>query len=414
MLKSQHFDRRLMDWKFCNNLLLMIMAKHLKKEVLQAQSPFLVDKLKVLAESLANSSSKAEKRIAEHRTQKEEALNFRVAKANEVSGTEKELAAEIAALEKQRDELEAELKKVNISLAAARARFNKTKEERDQFDEASNQIITHLKSKEDELSKSVVSCKLEADVVQTWINFLEDTWCLRSTYMQLKDEQANGELETYGHHFVKLISHHLLACKEELGTSITRIKTFVDNINKINGRSEVQTSKEDKLLEESEPRMLLEEEYLETEEKIISTFSVVDNMRTLFYSEPANASRGDDAKVKQLFDAIEGMRVDFESIERPFLRHETLAKDEVMSSEERAEDPSHLSRTIESPKSKRTDSPKSRHADSPKSATAALEQLDPEAELAKLESEFGKVTRDYSSEEIGGWEFDELEQELKS
>lgn len=36
---------------------------------------------------------------------------------------------------------------VNTSLAAAVGRLNKTREERDQFDEASNQIVLHLKTK---------------------------------------------------------------------------------------------------------------------------------------------------------------------------------------------------------------------------------------------------------------------------
>uniref|UniRef100_A0A804R874 Uncharacterized protein n=1 Tax=Zea mays TaxID=4577 RepID=A0A804R874_MAIZE len=50
-----------------------------------------VDKLKVLSESLANSSAKAEKRIMENRLQKEESLIFRVTKTNEVSGIEKKI-----------------------------------------------------------------------------------------------------------------------------------------------------------------------------------------------------------------------------------------------------------------------------------------------------------------------------------
>ncbi|KAJ6727132.1 MYOSIN-11, partial [Salix purpurea] len=149
-----------------------------------------VDKLKVLSESLASSTSKAEKRILDHRSQKEEALEVRVAKADEANEKEKEIVAEISVLEKQRDELEAELKRVNISLAAVNARLRNAREERDQFDEANSQIVEHLKTKEDEVSKSIAACKVEADILTTWLNFLEDTWVLQRSYSEAKEKQV--------------------------------------------------------------------------------------------------------------------------------------------------------------------------------------------------------------------------------
>ncbi|KAJ8466749.1 hypothetical protein OPV22_029301 [Ensete ventricosum] len=384
-----------------------------------------VDKLKVLADSLANSSSKAEKRILDHRHQKEEALNFRVAKANEVSEVEKELLAEIAGLEKQRDELEVQLKKVNISLAAVVGRLNKTREERDQFDEASNQIVLHLKTKENELAKSVASCKAEADIVHVWINFLEDTWQLQSSYTDLKDRQISDELEKCGNCFLKLIKHHLSACKDELKPSIARISTFVENLKRLNDRSEVMQNSDDKISKESNPRKYVEEEYLATETKIVTAFSVVDHMKELFYADRENGSRRDDPDVKELFESIQKMRLDFESIERPFLEIEVPEKI-LMRSEDESEKGSPVVRISSPPKFKGVDSPKSsppvvqistspksRGVYSPKSSPRIGDEiLDPESEIAKLEMEFGKVGRDYSTDEIGGWEFDELEQEV--
>ncbi|KAG1339179.1 myosin-11 [Cocos nucifera] len=386
-----------------------------------------VDKLKVLEESLANSCSKAEKRILDQRYcmifylqfamsvttlymgpgvidmgdkqmhQKEEALNFRVAKAKEVSEMEKELVAEIAGLEKQRDELEAALKKVNISLSATVARLKKTREERDQFDEASNQIVVHLKAKEDELSRSVASCKVEADIVHTWINFLEDTWQLQSSYAELKEKQTKYE---------------------ELRPSINRIRTFVDNLKKFNESQGMTESTDSDISKESNPQKYLEEEYLEVETKIMTAFSVVDRMKELFYAGEGNATRKDDPEVKELFESVEKMRGEFESIERPILEVET-PKEKLTPSEERSQKgPSHTTQTSNSPKSKVVESPKStsnsksKGLESPKSSLATSEHLDPESELAKLELEFGRVSKDYSTDEIGGWEFDELEQEL--
>ncbi|KAJ0728234.1 hypothetical protein HanLR1_Chr07g0239301 [Helianthus annuus] len=101
-----------------------------------------------------------------------------------------ELAAEVAALEKQRNDLEAELKRVNISLTAANGRLQNVREERDQFYEANDQLVAHLKTKEDELVKSIGSCKKEVNVVNTWVSFLEDTWVLQRANTETNEKQV--------------------------------------------------------------------------------------------------------------------------------------------------------------------------------------------------------------------------------
>uniref|UniRef100_M4CLW6 Uncharacterized protein n=1 Tax=Brassica campestris TaxID=3711 RepID=M4CLW6_BRACM len=107
-----------------------------------------VDKLKVLSESLLSSTSKAEDRIVDHRSQKEEALSFRLSKTTEVSQQEKDVEAELKKLEILKDDLETELQRVNTSITSVRARLRNAREEREQFDNASNEILLHLKSKE--------------------------------------------------------------------------------------------------------------------------------------------------------------------------------------------------------------------------------------------------------------------------
>ncbi|KAJ8642303.1 hypothetical protein MRB53_018997 [Persea americana] len=363
-----------------------------------------VDKLKVLAESLANSTVKAEKRISDHRNQKEEALNFRLAKTNDVSEAEKELATEIAELDKKRDELEAELKKVNSSLTAARARLHNTKEEREQFDEASNQFLLHLKAKEDDLSRSVASGKVEADVVHIWINFLEDSWHSQSSYIEQKEKQTNHELKKYGNYFADLVTNHLSAYKEELGTFLSCIRKSVDHLKKFNeSRAEMESSPDSDL---SNQRKKLEEEYVEFEVKIITTFSVADNMKQLFYSQHGSNSRQDDPKVKELFDAIEQIKKEFECIERPTLEIETSSPKGEWPPEEKSHKGSNAIETIEIAQPDKEVSPKSASAVEDK-------YLDCEAEMATLESESGNTSKDYMPGDIGDWEFDALEQELK-
>ncbi|XP_020399755.1 uncharacterized protein [Zea mays] len=353
-----------------------------------------VDKLKVLSESLANSSAKAEKRIMENRLQKEESLIFRVTKTNEVSGIEKELVAEISGLEEQRNQLEAELKKVNTKLKVATVKLKKTREERDQFDEASNQIVLHLKTKEDELSRSIASCKVEASTVSAWINFLKDTWKLQSLFEELREKQANEELDRCGLCFAKLMKYHVSASMEELSTSIDRIKTFVDNLKIFGNRSVSAEDGANGPSKQSNPRRYLEEEYLQTEKKVVAAFSLVDSIRAIYSSNQdyykTSLCRRDDTEVKNLFTSIDNLRIEFESVPRPVLQIEI---------KEQAE------KKKRSPSLKVSASPSHSRSDSP--IAAQLRTRLP----SESESELAKFDQEYKADEISGWEFDDLEDE---
>ncbi|KAG9160830.1 hypothetical protein Leryth_008649 [Lithospermum erythrorhizon] len=375
--------------------------------------------MKVLSESLVNSVKKAQKRISDHRSQKEEALKFRVTKTNEVGDTEKEIEAEVSELEKQRDELEAQLKKVNISLAAAEARLHNVRDERDQFYEANDQIIALLKKKENELSRSISSCNAEAEVLSTWKNFLEDTWILQCSNSELQDKGINDELEKHEVYFVNLVTQLLSAYERDLRPSIHHIEKYVKNLKSLKEASGSDPPDS----QVSDTRKKLEEEYLDYEEKIITTFSVVDSMREQFLSQQGKVLRKDESKVQELFDNIEKLRQKFESFERPYLEIENPPQVSETSSNQNSPKASSLKSDSQEAenisKNEPTEQPDSSKAEVTVTPEAGKSEkpeqvLDPEAELAKLESEFGKVSSDYSAEEIGNWEFDELERELRA
>ncbi|MBA0675442.1 hypothetical protein Goari_016986, partial [Gossypium aridum] len=345
-----------------------------------------VDKLKVLSESLSNSTSKAEKRILEQRVQKEEAVSFRIAKANEVSQQEKELEAAIQELEKQKDELEAELKKVNASLIAARVRLRNAREEREHFDDASNQILLQLTSKEEEISRSIASCRVEADVVNAWIHFLEDTWFLQTTFHEQKEKQVNGELERYGEYFVNLVTHILSAYKEQLRPSLSRIRQLVESLSSSERSGETAKDESQKAPNQ---RRNLEEEYLNLESKFVSTFSVVGSMKTQIYSPNEGTYRKKDEKLKELFDDLESIREEFESMERPTLE---------------LENPILNSHSPSTPKSQK--SPWSR-------LKSSLNKKDQKKLKFELEQDEDEESLDYETDEIVEWEYDAFEKDLK-
>ncbi|XP_011094788.1 uncharacterized protein LOC105174392 [Sesamum indicum] len=291
---------------------------HLKKLIKNGDSPAAhnhkVDKLKILSESLASSASKAEKRMTDNRIQKEEALKFRVTKASEVSLLEKELTIEIKALERRKDELEEELKKVTTALTSSRARLHNAREERDQFDEASNQIIQHFKVKDDELSKSIASYRAEGTVCNTFVHFLENTWVFQSSCAKQKDKRVNDELERHREYVVTLATSLLAAYKDELEPALSSIRKLVENLKRSDGTS--ATEENDDAVNS---RTALEEQYQATANKVVTTLGVVESIKNQFSTQQVEDSRKSDGKVKELLDTLESIKAEFESIEKPTL-----------------------------------------------------------------------------------------------
>uniref|UniRef100_A0A7N0SX61 Uncharacterized protein n=1 Tax=Kalanchoe fedtschenkoi TaxID=63787 RepID=A0A7N0SX61_KALFE len=387
MSSAEDLKEALAQVQLCSKLEELLLKK---KSVSNGDSPQdhaqKLDKLKVLAESLASSTSKAEKRIWDHsRFQKEEALSFRMTKANEISQLEKDLAMEIAALENQKYMLEAELKKVNTSLASALARLRNAREEREQFDEASDQIVTLLKLKEDELSRSISVCREEANAVNTWIKFLDDTWVLQTSYTKQKEKQVNEELEKCGEYFVNLAIQLLSAFKDELGPSIIHLKELADNLHSLEG---------------GEQRRKLIDNYLDSEAKISTAFSVVDRMRDRFGSQSKDLYRKDGELVMELLEAVGKQRQDFESITRPQLTVDTESQSSgtpIKSAPQKG-----LFVNVDEDKG---DSSVPKPDDHSESHYIKVEVLTPQAKVTKIESRTGQIHRD-SAEDINDWEFD--------
>lgn len=307
-------------------------------------------------------------------------------------------------MEKQKDELEAELKKVNNSLNLARARIHNAREERENFDEASNQILIHLKAKEEELAKSITSCQAEADVVNSWINFLDATWVLQTTDTEQKKNQVNGDLERYGDHFVNLSAHLLSAYKEQLGPSVIRMKELVADLHSCRG-SEIAPIIKDEGSRAINHRKNLEEEFLELEAKILTITNAVDAMKKQFYTNYEGVYRKNDERVKELFSALENIREEFKSIQRPVLEAENPTQQSHSQSSDSPRD-GPLSSSRKTP-----ETPGKREEKGSGSPPVKRGNVVTQADLEKLGSDIGKDDEGDAAEDIGEWEFDEPEKE---
>ncbi|KAL1549482.1 paramyosin-like isoform X1 [Salvia divinorum] len=317
-MSKEHLNEALAHVRSCSRLTELLSRKKLIMQTGDslAEHKQKVSKLKVLSESLASSASQAETRILDNRLQKEEALKFRITKADEVLQIEKELNNEIKALQKKKDDLEEELKQVTAALSSAHFRLQNAKEERDQFDDASNQVMEHYNVRDDELAICIATYRAEAKVCNTFINFLESTSAFKSACLVKKKKRINDELVRHEEYFINWATGILEAFKDEMGPCLS---SFYEIVDKMKTLDEV-TSTEGKN-DSISSRKNLQKRYQTMETKMKLTFSVVERIKTQYSIHQSKDSS--DGNLKQELDALDKMKREFETIERPTLIPET-------------------------------------------------------------------------------------------
>ncbi|XP_076950019.1 uncharacterized protein LOC143622882 [Bidens hawaiensis] len=258
--------------------------------------------------------------------QKKEILTFCVARTSEVSQIEKDLEAEISAIEKQRDKLEAELREVKSTLVDAITRLQDAREQRLQFDEDNNDFFLNLKEKEDELSKAIVSFRAEADACNAFINFLESTWDFQSSFVNQRDKQVNDQLQNHEAYIVNVVSSFLTTYKDQLEPAIANLRKLLQSLK---GYQYV-IDPDEEFLQDTKQRVNIEQEYLDAEAKVVNIFNTVESIKEHFYSAVDDASRKDIEEINKLFSTIEKLERDFKINKRPTLRIE-IPTDEDLS-----------------------------------------------------------------------------------
>ncbi|KAK9714033.1 hypothetical protein RND81_06G067100 [Saponaria officinalis] len=168
----------------------------LNEETMESHE-YKVHKLKVLLQSITNTTMKTQKRISDYENRKNETQHYRQTKAIEVSLIEKDLIAEIKALEKQKDKLEFKLNKIKTSLSDANTRLHNVKEERDHFKEANNRIIQQLQMKEEQNLTHITSYRRKTNVITAWNKFIDDVWHIQ--YIIFKQFERNVRIEKVLH-----------------------------------------------------------------------------------------------------------------------------------------------------------------------------------------------------------------------
>ncbi|CAK9864507.1 unnamed protein product [Sphagnum jensenii] len=353
-----------------------------------------VEMLKGLTTTLKSVAADMETEIVENRQQKQEALDYRVTKAQEVTEIEKALATDIRDLTKRRDELEAELNEVKGSLAAATSRHINIQEEKEQFDEASGHIVAQLSIREDELTRSIAARKVEANTVDTWLSFLEDTWLLQTICGQEREMQTQTHLACYCN-LNELARVLVQACQSsKLLLDLCRENMQELGMEGVSG--DIITAKHK-----------IQDKYLDTESQVVSALKSISKLKTdvQAYHQLGKDEEADETIIKLtgIFEMVDKLRAEFEGRQRPLWDTEDHGPKIVGRSLSFVQDTLVHSSTASSQQLEESELPMVSRDTNP----SAEHGEDGGVVLAARE-----VITTSPPEEQEGWELDELDEEL--
>eukprot|EP00850_Spirogloea_muscicola_P010365 SM000060S19697 [mRNA] locus=s60:623982:629254:- [translate_table: standard] len=310
-----------------------------------------VDRLKQLATELADGAAKIKAKVSESRQQKSDAMAYRVTKSQEVSEVEKVATAEIESfnphvnlyevadvmiiademqtLEKRRAELEAELVAVTAAIAQATKRHVNIQEEKEQFDEASSNIVAHLTIQEEDGSRSMAAHTTEVNVLKMWQDFLEDTWKLQQSCIKEKEQETMAAIDCSRIRFFQIAASHLRYRQEELSQLLIKLKARHAQLDDLQvKREELQASgQEPGIVDVTSNRRRVEEKYVDLEGQLkralASLKKIKADVETYSASEPQESSVKElQHQVVEALAKADALCADFEGLPRPALQIE--------------------------------------------------------------------------------------------
>eukprot|EP00245_Coleochaete_scutata_P003826 TRINITY_DN1577_c0_g1_i1.p1 TRINITY_DN1577_c0_g1~~TRINITY_DN1577_c0_g1_i1.p1 ORF type:complete len:757 (-),score=221.17 TRINITY_DN1577_c0_g1_i1:983-3253(-) len=280
-----------------------------------------VERMKDLTTKLSGEIQAMKKKISDNKQQKQDSIKYRTTKAQEVAEAEKVISQEVQALEKRREQLEAELKEVKAQIKVSTAKHIHIQEEKEQFDEASSNIIAHLAIQDNDLTHKVAAHTVEVSTIATWQSFLEDTWLLQSNCMEEREKAMKSSLDVSEKELLSLTQAHVTSRQEELEELLGRLKAALEEIEKLKSKTASGDSGAANVSSENTVALRkAEENYLEVEAKIKSLLLAATKAKDeLEIVLRETADTGSAKSIQESFDAIFSLQKQFEEVERPKL-----------------------------------------------------------------------------------------------